>query len=77
MVQSIVRDEKQLLPASAYLTGQYGIEDLYIGVPVRLGKDGVEAIIELDITDAERTALHTSAQEVRTAIKALEDAGVL
>lgn len=77
MVQSIVRDEKQLLPASAYLTGQYGLEDLYIGVPVRLGKDGVEAIIELDITDAERTALHTSAQEVRTAINALEDAGVL
>jgi len=77
MVQSIVRDEGQLLPASAYLTGQYGLEDLYIGVPVRLGKEGVAGIVELEITDEERAALHRSAEEVRTGIKALEEAGVL
>lgn len=77
MAQAIIRDEKQLLPCSALLTGQYGLEDVYLGVPVTLGKDGVEGIIELDLTDAESAEMHKSAQEVRTGIDGLRELGVL
>ncbi|MDQ1256514.1 MAG: malate dehydrogenase, partial [Candidatus Hydrogenedentes bacterium] len=77
MVQCIVRDEKQLLPCAAYLTGQYGLNDLYLGVPVRLGKDGVEEIVELSLSDAERAALHKSAAEVETGIAGLRELKLL
>lgn len=77
MVQSVVRDEKQLLPCAAYLEGQYGLNDIYIGVPVRLGKDGVEDILELAISDAERDALHKSAGEVMSGIDGLREVGIL
>lgn len=77
MVQSIVRDEKQLLPCSAYLNGQYGLDDLYIGVPVRLGKAGVEEILTLSLTEDELAALHKSAAEVRSGIAGLQELNVL
>jgi malate dehydrogenase len=77
MAESIIRDEKQLLPCAGYLTGQYGLEDLFIGVPIRLGKEGVEEIVELDISDAERAALHKSADEVRTGIDGLKELKIL
>ncbi|MDP7640366.1 MAG: malate dehydrogenase [Candidatus Hydrogenedentes bacterium] len=77
MAQSIVRDEKQLLPCSAHMTGQYGLNDVYIGVPVVLGKEGVEKIVELKISDEERAALHNSAGEVQTGIGGLKEVGVL
>jgi len=77
MAQAIIRDEKQLLPCSSYLTGQYGLDDVYIGVPVKLGKDGVEEIIELDLTEAERSALNKSVEEVRTGIAGLTELGIL
>ena len=77
MVQSIVRDEKQLLPCAAYLTGQYGLDDIYIGVPVRLGKCGAEQIVELELTEEELAALHRSADEVRTGIQGLVETGIL
>ena len=77
MVEAIVRDEKQLLPCSAYLTGQYGLNDTYIGVPVRLGKDGVEDIVELEISADEKTALHKSAEEVKKGVTELSGMGVL
>jgi len=77
MAQSIIRDEKQLLPCSAYVNGQYGLDDVYIGVPVVLGKDGAEKIVEIEISDEERKALHTSAEEVRTGISGLKEVGIL
>jgi malate dehydrogenase len=77
MVQAIVRDEKQLLPCAAYLTGQYGLEDIYMGVPCLLGKGGVERILELEISEADQASLHKSAQEVRTGIAALQERGIL
>lgn len=77
MAQAIVRDEKQLLPCSCYLTGQYGLKDVYLGVPVKLGADGVEDIIELDLTEHEMSELHKSAEEVRTGIDGLKEVGVL
>lgn len=77
MVQSILRDEKQLLPCSSFLQGQYGLDDIYIGVPVRLGKDGVEEIVELSLSESERAALHRSADEVRTGVNELRQINVL
>ena len=77
MAQSILRDERQLLPCAALLTGQYGLDDVYMGVPCILGKGGVEEILELDISDAEKASLHASAEEVRTGISALRERGLL
>lgn len=77
MAQAIIRDEKQLLPCSTLLTGQYGLEDVYIGAPVVLGKGGVERVLELDLTDEQTAALHASAGEVREGIKGLEEVGIL
>lgn len=77
MVQSIVRDEKQLLPCSALLTGQYGLRDIYAGVPVVLGKNGVEKIVELPLDQTQLAALHKSAEEVRTAIAELQTLNIL
>jgi len=61
MAESILKDRKRSLPCSAYLTGQYGLEDIYIGVPVILGSNGVECIIELDLEDSELESLQGSA----------------
>ncbi len=77
MAQAIVRDEKQLLPCSTLLTGKYGLDDVYIGAPVILGRGGVEQVLELELTDAQRSALHQSAGEVREGIKGLEELGIL
>lgn len=77
MAQSVLRDEKQLLPCAAYLTGQYGLDDIFMGVPCVLGKDGVEKVLELELTDAESASLHRSAQEVRTGIGQLKELGLL
>src|SRR5581483_576128 len=65
MVDSIMLDEKRVLPCTAYLQGEYGIDGLYMGVPVRLGSGGIEAILELDLDAAEREALERSAAAVR------------
>ncbi|RMF48422.1 MAG: malate dehydrogenase [Bacteroidetes bacterium] len=65
MVASILLDQKRVLPCSAYLQGQYGLEDIYIGVPVKLGRQGVEEIIQLALDEEERKLLHASAQAVR------------
>ncbi|MFQ6040663.1 MAG: malate dehydrogenase, partial [Candidatus Poribacteria bacterium] len=59
MAEAIIKDKKRILPCSAYLTGQYGINDIYIGVPVKLSADGVEEIIELRLTDSELAALQS------------------
>jgi len=77
MAQAVVRDEKQLLPCAAWLTGQYGLKDIYMGVPVILGKDGVEKVVEIDISDEEMTALHNSAKEVEEGIAGLKEVGIL
>ena len=77
MAQAIVRDEKQVLPCAALLSGQYGLKDIYMGVPVMLGKDGVEKVVEIEISDEEKTALHNSAKEVEEGIAGLKEVGIL
>jgi malate dehydrogenase len=65
MVRAIVEDSKTVLPVSAWVTGQYGISDVYVGVPARLGAKGVEEIVELDLNDEELSALRAAAEGIR------------
>ena len=71
MAEAIILDKKRLLPCSAHLTGQYGIDDLYIGVPIKLGGNGVEEILEIELTDDELGSLQHSAQTYREGIALL------
>jgi len=65
MAESILKDKKKILPCAAYLQGEYGIQDLFIGVPVKLGSNGIEEIIEISLTDTEKAALMNSAAAVQ------------
>ena len=65
MAESILKDKKKILPCAAYLKGEYGINDLFIGVPVKLGKNGAEEVIEITLTEAEKAALMKSAAAVQ------------
>ena len=65
MVEAIILDKKRVLPSIAYCDGVYGLEDLYIGVPTVLGANGIEKIIEIDLTDEERQQFAHSAEAVR------------
>ncbi len=75
MVEAVIKDTKQILPVCAYLNGEYGKQDIYLGVPVKLGRRGVEEIIELKLTDDERKALDRSAEAVRSGIASLNISG--
>ena len=68
MVESIVRDEGRIFPCCAYLTGEYGLDDIYLGVPVQLGREGITRILELELDADERELLATSAGHVRDVI---------
>jgi len=65
MVDAILNDRKKILPCSTYLEGEYGIRDLYVGVPVKLGGGGIEQVIEISLANDERVALHRSAAAVK------------
>ena len=65
MIEAILRDRRRVLPCAAYLRGEYGIDGLFVGVPVVLGNGGVEKVIEIALTDDERAAFHRSADSVR------------
>src|SRR6059058_4894679 len=71
IVDAVMLEEKRVLPCTAYLDGEYGIDGLYMGVPVKLGAGGVEEIIELDLSDDEQGALRTSADAVREVVGVL------
>jgi malate dehydrogenase len=71
MVWTILRDKHIVLPASVYLEGEYGLNDIYFGVPIVLGREGVERIIEVPLSDEERASVNRSADSVRSTIKML------
>ncbi len=73
MVESIVFDQKRILPVCTYLNGEYGIKDIYLGVPVKLGKNGIEEIIEVDLNEDEKALLNKSAEAVKSVMKVLDD----
>jgi malate dehydrogenase len=72
MVEAIAKDQKKILPCAALCQGEYGFDDLVLGVPVKLGSNGAEAIIEYVLTSEERAALETSAQAVRELSKQVD-----
>ena len=71
MVEAMVKDTGRVLPCAAYVTGQYGLSDLFIGVPVRLGRQGVESVIEVDLDVQESALMDASAEHVRANLAAL------
>jgi malate dehydrogenase len=71
MLDAILLDRKRILPCSAYLDGEYGIKDLFVGVPVVLGAAGVERVVEIELTAGERAALEQTASSVRSLVKVL------
>jgi malate dehydrogenase len=71
IVDAIVLDEKRVLPCTAYLEGEYGIDGLYMGVPVKLGRDGIEEVVELELSEDEQTMLNESADAVREVVGVL------
>jgi malate dehydrogenase len=72
MAEAILKDKKKILPCAVFLEGEYGINSLFVGVPVKLGKNGVEQIIEISLSNEERSALHKSAAAVQELIDILE-----
>lgn len=72
MVEAIVHDQRRILPCAAWLEGEYGMSGLYLGVPCKLGKGGLQQIVEVELTDAERAALEQSAQAVRDPMAAIK-----
>lgn len=73
MVEAIVDDQKRIFPCCAWLQGEYGLKDIYMGVPVKLGKNGVEMIFELNLNDEETKLLKDSAKDLKKAMKTLDD----
>jgi malate dehydrogenase len=71
MAEAILKDKKRILPAIAYLEGEYGYQNLYLGVPVVLGGSGIEKVLELELTESEKSALDKSADSVRNVMKVL------
>lgn len=72
MVEAIVKDQRRILPAIAYLEGEYGYEGIYLGVPTILGGNGIEKVIELELTEEEKAALAKSVESVKNVMKVLE-----
>jgi len=68
MVESIVKDDGRIFPCSAWLTGEYGVKDMYLGVPVQLGKEGIKRIIKLKLTSEEKKDLKASVKAVKSVI---------
>jgi len=72
MVDAILKDKRKILPCAAYLEGEYGLDKLFVGVPVKLGRNGIEQIIEIKLTDEERAALQSSADAVKELVDKLK-----
>jgi malate dehydrogenase len=72
MVEAILKDKKKILPCAAYLDGQYGVRGLYVGVPVKLGRRGVEQIVEIKLTPDEQAAFEKSVAAVRELVDKLK-----
>jgi malate dehydrogenase len=75
MAEAIVKDKRRILPCAAWLQGEYGMKDLFLGVPCLLGENGLERIIEVELDDAEKAALATSAEAVTSTVAALKALG--
>ena len=73
MVEAILLDQRRVLPVCALLNGEYGMKDIYLGVPVILGKNGIERIVEIELNDDEKKLLEDSATAVKSVMNVLDD----
>ena len=73
MVDAIIQDQKRILPCAAYLQGEYGINNLYVGVPVKLGDTGIEEVLEFELSSVESNQLHKSAEAVHELFDIMEN----
>jgi malate dehydrogenase len=73
MVEAIIKDQKRIFPCCAWLQGEYGLKDIYLGVPVKLGRKGIEQIIELKLTNEEQALLSASAKSVKEVMDVLDN----
>jgi malate dehydrogenase len=76
MIESMVKNKRMTLPCSAYLNGEYGIEGIFIGVPVVLGSNGIERVVELELNASEREAFQASAKKIKASVSQLDKLGV-
>jgi malate dehydrogenase len=72
MIEAILKDKKRILPCAAYLEGEYGLKGIYMGVPVKLGANGIEQVIEIKLTAEEKAELDRSAEDIRQNIAKLQ-----
>ena len=77
MAEAIIKDKKKILPCCVYADGYYGVEDAFVGLPARLGTEGVEEIIGFDLSDEETEALHVSAGKVKELCEIIDGMGIL
>ncbi len=77
MVEAICDDQRRIIPVCAYLTGEYGLNDIYMGVPVIIGKNGIEEIIQIELTDEEQGLVVKSAEGVKELMKVLDDMNII
>ncbi len=77
MVEAVVKDKKKIIPSCVLAEGEYGIENTFVGLPVKLGKTGIEEILEIKLTDEESKALHVSASHVKELCEHIEGMGIL
>ncbi len=73
MVEAIVKDQKKVLPCSVLLNGEYGVKDLFVGVPVMLGKEGAEKVVELDLNETEKSDLRRSVEHIKGIVEVIKD----
>jgi len=76
MAEAIVKNENRIFPVAAWLTGEYGQHDVFLGVPVQLGKNGIEKIVEVKLNDDEQALLNTSSEHVKAVMKVLDDMAI-
>ena len=69
MLESFLFDEKKILPCSAFLNGQYGFKDIFVGVPVKIGKNGIEEVVELQLSSSSKKEFNSSVEAVKELVK--------
>lgn len=77
MVEAIIKDKKKIIPSCVLAEGEYGVENTFVGLPVKLGSKGIEEILEIDLSDEERKALHVSASHVKELCEQIEGLGLI
>ena len=77
MVEAILKDKKKILPCCVLAQGEYGVQDTFVGLPVKLGRTGIEEVFQIDLSDSEKKELHLSASHVKELCEHIEGLGII